>query len=65
MFHSEVINKELMFRQQMEKMMQTTMTLAIETYANLSGMTFDEVAKAALTDGPVQNSVMMLMFVAA
>lgn len=45
--------------------MQTTMTLAIETYANLSGMTFQEVAKAALTDGPVQNSVMMLMFAAA
>lgn len=42
--------------------MTQTMTLAIETYANLSGMSFNEVAKAAMVDGPIQNSIMMLMF---
>lgn len=45
--------------------MDTTMQLAIEAYCEISGMSFKEVARMCLVDGPVQRSVMMLMFAAA
>lgn len=44
--------------------MDTTMKLAIEAYCELSGMNFKEVAEKCLVEGPVQRSVMMLMFAA-
>ena len=37
---------------------------AVEVYAEFSGMTKDNVVKECLVDGPIQRSVMMLMFAA-
>ena len=42
--------------------METTMRLAIETYANLTNKTFEDVAKQMQTDEVIQNSIMQLMF---
>ena len=41
------------------------LTVAIETYSELSGMTFNEVAdKCTNQEGPVYRSVSMIMFMA-
>ena len=42
--------------------MTTAINEAIKAYSELSGMSFKEVAKQCLMDGPVKNSVMMLVF---
>lgn len=44
------------------KIMETTMKLAIETYANLTGRTFNEVAKQMQKSKVIQESIMKLMF---
>ena len=44
--------------------MDATMKLAIEEYCEISGLDFKEVAEKCLVEGPVQRSVMMLMFAA-
>lgn len=45
--------------------MVNTLKLAIETYAGLSGMTFDEVLNECKKDGTIKNSVQLLMFAVA
>jgi hypothetical protein len=42
--------------------METTMKLAIETYANLTNRTFNQVAKEMQTSKLIQDSIMKLMF---
>jgi len=44
--------------------METTMRLAIETYANITKRTFKDVAKQMQTDKVIQESIMKLMFLA-
>lgn len=44
--------------------LDTTLKLAIETYAELSGMTFGDVANECLKEGHIKNSVIMLMVMA-
>ena len=45
--------------------MTTTMKLAIETYANLTNRTFDEVLVQMQTSKVIQESIMKLMFCVA
>jgi len=45
--------------------METTMKLAIETYANLTNSTFEEVLDEMQTNEVIQRSVMKLMFCVA
>ena len=42
--------------------MTTTMKLAIETYANLTNRTFNEVLEQMQTSKVIQESIMKLMF---
>ena len=42
--------------------MKTTMKLAIETYANLTNRTFNEVLEQMQTNETIQSSIMKLMF---
>ena len=42
--------------------METTMKLAIETYAKLTNITFNEALGKMQTNKVVQNSIMKLMF---
>ncbi len=42
--------------------METTMRLAIETYANLTNRTFNEVVTEMQNNKVIQESVMKLMF---
>jgi len=42
--------------------METTMKLAIETYANLTNRTFNEVLEQMQTNKVIQESIMKLMF---
>lgn len=42
--------------------METTMKLAIETYANLTNRTFNEVLEQMQTSKVIQESIMKLMF---
>ncbi len=42
--------------------MRNTMTLAIETYANLTNRTFNEVATQMQTNEIIQENIMKLMF---
>ena len=42
--------------------METTMKLAIETYANLTNRTFNEVLGQMQTNKVIQESIMKLMF---
>lgn len=44
---------------------ENVLTMAIETYAEMIGMTFEEAAAAAMTDESVYNSIVMLMFAVA
>ena len=44
------------------KIMETTMKLAIETYANLTNRTFNEVLEQMQTSKLIQESIMKLMF---
>ncbi len=45
--------------------METAMKLAIETYANLTNRTFNEVAEQMQTSKVIQESIMKLMFCVA
>ncbi len=45
--------------------METTMKLAIETYANLTNKTFNEVLEQMQTSKLIQESIMKLMFCVA
>ncbi len=45
--------------------MTTTMTIAIETYANLTNRTFEEVVEQMQTSKVIQESIMKLMFCVA
>ena len=45
--------------------METTMKLAIETYANLTQQTFKEVAEEMQKNKVIQDSIMTLMFCVA
>ena len=45
--------------------METTMKLAVETYANLTNRSFNEVATQMQTDKVIQESIMKLMFCVA
>lgn len=45
--------------------MTNTLKLAIETYADLSGMSFNEVLNECKKDGSIKNSVQLLMFAVA
>lgn len=42
--------------------MTTTMKLAIETYANLTNRTYNEVLEQMQTNRTIQENIMMLMF---
>lgn len=42
--------------------METTMKLAIETYANLTNRTFNEVLEQMQTSKVIQESIIKLMF---
>jgi len=42
--------------------MTTAINEAIKAYSELSGLTFKEVAAQCLVEGPIKNSVMMLVF---
>jgi len=42
--------------------METVMKLSIETYANLTNRTFNEVLEQMQTNKVVQESIMKLMF---
>ena len=42
--------------------METTMKLAIETYANLTGKTFNDVAEEMQTNEVIQSTIMKMMF---
>ena len=45
--------------------METTLKLAVETYANLTNRSFNEVATQMQTDKVIQESIMKLMFCVA
>ena len=45
--------------------MENTMEIAIETYANLTNKTFKEVAEQMQTSEVIQESIMKLMFCVA
>lgn len=45
--------------------METTMRLAIETYANITNKTFDEVAIQMQTNKIIQESILTLMLCVA
>ena len=52
-----------------QEMIKTRTKLAIEAYAEIAGVPFEEVAAKALTEeknggGPTTNTLMMLMFAA-
>lgn len=47
------------------KSMEKALENAVREYANLSGYSVKEVETKCLEEGPVQNSVMMLLFAQA
>lgn len=47
------------------RIMKEALKIAVSNYSELSGMDKKEVAKACLSEGPIRESVMMLLFAQA